>query len=160
MKTLFTIFFAVAAMAQMDPKQVEALQQGTGMGMAMPAEMNGYPGPRHLLDLADPLDLTTEQRAKIKAIYEPMHADAVRIGAEILDREKKLNDGFAHGTITADEVRSLTREIAQRQGELRFVHLSAHLAAKSLLSTEQIAKYDALRGHEHHMHPHGGAMQH
>ncbi len=126
---------------------IEAYRNGTGNGMASPAELNGYPGPRHILDLADDLNVTPEQRGAIKAIYDRMHGDAVRIGAKIIDLERKLDGGFARGTITKAELTTLTRDIAERQGRLRFVHLEAHLAAKKLLTSTQVEAYNRLRGY-------------
>jgi hypothetical protein len=38
-------------------------------------------------------------------------------------------------------------ELARLQADLRYTHLSAHLAMRSVLSTEQISRYDALRGY-------------
>ena len=134
--------------------QMKAYREGTGMGLAIPAEMNGYPGPRHLLDMADHLQLTDAQRASLKAIFDPMHSDAIRLGGEIIDLERKLDEAFARGTASDDEAQRLTREIAVRQGQLRFVHLRAHIAAKKLLNADQIAMYEQMRGyggeHKHH----------
>ena len=39
-------------------EDVAALLKGEGMGMAKAAELNGYPGPVHVLTLADELRLT------------------------------------------------------------------------------------------------------
>ena len=58
-------------------------------------------------------------------------------------------------------MRAETAAIAGLQGRLRAVHLAAHLETRALLSAEQIARYDALRGyagnatpagHHHHLH--------
>ncbi len=131
----------------LSPEALDGYRNGTGMGMAIPAELNGYPGPRHILDLGDKLQLTAEQRTRIGAIYDSMHADAVRLGAEIVDLETKLDRGFAQKTMTQRELDSLTSEIAVRQGRLRFVHLKAHLAAKDVLTAAQIQQYAKLRGY-------------
>ncbi|MEP6837110.1 MAG: hypothetical protein ABJA75_03590 [Bradyrhizobium sp.] len=40
-------------------QQVADLKAGRGMGLALPAELNGYPGPSHLLELADRLNLSS-----------------------------------------------------------------------------------------------------
>lgn len=139
------------------PEAVEAYRNGTGYGMAIPAELNGYPGPRHVLDMAKKLELTEEQRAKVQSIYDGMHADAVKIGGEIIDLEQKLDSAFAHSSITDRELASLTREIAERQGKLRAVHLQAHLATKAILTQAQVESYKKLRGYEQHdpsMHHH------
>ena len=39
-------------------QQVADLIAGRGIGLALAAELNGYPGPSHLLELADRLDLS------------------------------------------------------------------------------------------------------
>lgn len=126
---------------------VEAYQKGTGMGMAMPAELNGYPGPRHILDLASQLHLTADQRTRIQSIYDKMHAEAVPLGTQILDLEGKLDRAFAGKSMTACELECLTSDIAKRQGKLRYVHLRAHLAAKDVLTAEQVSEYMKLRNH-------------
>jgi len=39
-------------------QQVADLGAGRGTGLALAAELNGYPGPSHVLELADKLDLS------------------------------------------------------------------------------------------------------
>ena len=126
---------------------LDAYKNGTGAGMAVAAELNGYPGPRHILDMADQLNLNADQKTKVKAIYDHMHDAAVKLGQHIIDREKKLDDAFAHGTVSDAQVQSLTAEIAQLQGTLRYTHLAAHVAAKSLLTADQIKRYNEARGY-------------
>lgn len=147
MHLLLAIFLATT----LSSDTIAAYRNGTGNGMAMPAEMNGYPGPRHILDLAEPLHLTEAQRARIESIYDAMHADALRLGSEIIDLETKLDRGFEEKTMSASSLERLTGEIAARQGRLRFVHLRAHLAAKDVLTAEQVETYMTLRGHHHGM---------
>ena len=126
---------------------LDAYKNGTGGGMAVAAELNGYPGPRHILDMSDQLNLNADQKAKVQAIYDHMHAAAVKLGQDIIDREKKLDDAFARGSATDAEVQSLTAEIARLQGTLRYTHLAAHVAAKSLLTADQIKRYNEARGY-------------
>ncbi|MCX7274130.1 MAG: hypothetical protein NTV19_13305 [Burkholderiales bacterium] len=45
-------------------QQMADLRAGTGMALALPAELNGYPGPSHALELADQLKLSPEQIAQ------------------------------------------------------------------------------------------------
>lgn len=47
------------------------------MGLALPAELNGYPGPLHTLEHADELGLTFEQRARTKALFDAMRVEAI-----------------------------------------------------------------------------------
>src|SRR5215831_750214 len=74
----------------LSPQEVQDLLSGRGMGMAKPAELNRYPGPRHVLELADQLALSPAQRAETERIFEAMQAEASRIGAEIVAREGEL----------------------------------------------------------------------
>lgn len=129
------------------PETIEQYRKGTGMGLAIPAELNGYPGPRHVLDLGVEISLTSEQRAKMEELFESMRTAAVRLGEEIIALESKLDAGFASGTMTRVELQALTNEIASRQGKLRFTHLETHIAAKAILSAPQIAAYNKARGY-------------
>jgi Spy/CpxP family protein refolding chaperone len=127
--------------------QVAQYRSGEGMGFALAAELNHYPGPRHALELADSLRLTAEQRAAIAAVRDRMSTEARRLGETIIERERGLDRAFADESIREDALRSLTAEIARLNGELRFVHLRAHLAVRAALSPEQVRRYDRLRGY-------------
>jgi Spy/CpxP family protein refolding chaperone len=128
-------------------EEIQALLSGQGMGLAKAAELNHYPGPRHVLDLGAQLPLSEAQRAETQKIYDHMHQEAVRLGALIVDKEKELDQLFAAQVAQSDALQGLTRQIAQLQGELRLVHLRAHVEMKRLLSPEQVEAYDALRGY-------------
>ena len=56
------------------------------MGLALAAELNGYPGPLHVIELADSLRLTPEQRARMEALHTSMTSEAGVLGerAEML----------------------------------------------------------------------------
>ena len=43
-----------------DPQTIAGYLAGEGLGMALPAELNGYPGPRHVLDLRSELGVLIE----------------------------------------------------------------------------------------------------
>jgi hypothetical protein len=47
-------------------QQIADLKAGRGMGLALAAELNGFPGPLHVLELAAGLELTDEQRTKVE----------------------------------------------------------------------------------------------
>lgn len=134
---------------------------GEGMGLAKAAELNHYPGPRHVLDLSSELNLSEEQRIKTEKIYNAMHENAVRLGRQIVEKEKNLDALFSTGSINNKNLEELVQDIARLQGELRVVHLQAHLEMKQILSKEQVEKYDNLRGYgsaenlksiDHHKH--------
>jgi Spy/CpxP family protein refolding chaperone len=120
---------------------------GRGMGLARAAELNGYPGPAHVLELAKELGLSAEQRDKTEALFKDMQARAVSAGRALLDEEQVLDRLFAARTITASSLDSTLRRIGELQARLRLVHLDAHLLQAALLSPAQHARYAELRGH-------------
>lgn len=127
--------------------EIRGLLNGEGMGMAKAAELNHYPGPRHVLDLASQLQLSEAQRSKAQEIYNRMRDDAVRLGRVILFKEEELDDLFKKNEVDSNKLRTLVAEIARLRGELRLVHLLAHLEMKPVLSKRQIQKYDELQGY-------------
>ena len=126
--------------------EIDGYVNGRGMGLARAAELNGYPGPMHVLELADELKLTREQRAKTQALQGTMR-EAARIGKLIVSQERKLDALFAGGKATEAGVSALVREIGRLQAENRLVHLRAHVKMKQILSAAQVARYDQLRGY-------------
>ena len=128
-------------------EDIAALQNGDGMGMAKAAELNGYPGPRHLLVLAKQLGLTENQANQIIALRDRMSAAARPLGAELIERERLLGQLFAKGEITSERLTAETATIGDIQGRLRAVHLAAHLETRAILAPEQAVQYDQLRGY-------------
>jgi hypothetical protein len=129
---------------------ITSLLEGEGMGYALPAELHGFPGPKHILELADSLALTPAQRADIESIWNEMLGAAMRLGREIVDGERALDQRFQSGSIGAEDVYESTRRLGLLEGELRAVHLSAHLTAKAVLTTHQLHLYQQLRGYASH----------
>lgn len=125
----------------------QALLGGAGAGYAMAAELNGHAGPKHVLELADPLALTPAQRDGVEASFERMHTESVRLGAALVAAEEHLDRRFAHRHLDAAKLVELTSEIARLEGELRYAHLVAHLETDALLTPEQRARYVELRGY-------------
>src|SRR5919106_102480 len=113
-------------------EEVQAYLSGEGMGFAKAAELNHYPGPRHVLDLADKLQLSSEQRGKTQAIFNRMKSEAVDLGKQVVEKEALLDSRFAGGTISEAELKQLLAEIADLQGKLRATHLRAHLAQRQV----------------------------
>ncbi len=131
----------------LSPAEIQMYHEGHGMGLAKAAELNHYPGPQHVLELAQQLELSAAQLAQTQKIYDEMHAQAVRLGKLIVAKEQVLDSLLATQKITASQLRTLVNAIADLQGELRLVHLQAHLEMKAILSSAQVAKYDELRGY-------------
>jgi len=135
-------------------QQVADLKAGRGMGLALPAELNGYPGPMHVLEHADALQLTTEQRERTKALIESMKAEAVPMGERLIEQEAQLDRLFATRQITPASLTASTTAIGSTQARLREAHLKYHLAMMAVLTPDQIETYRSLRGYAAHGHPH------
>ncbi|HEY7495342.1 MAG TPA: Spy/CpxP family protein refolding chaperone [Candidatus Tectomicrobia bacterium] len=135
-------------------EEIQGYLSGSGMGLAKAAELNHYPGPRHVLDLAEPLQLSEDQRQKTQSIFEAMRTEAVHLGTQLIARERQLDTLFAAGTIAEAQVDQLVADIATIHGQLRAVHLRAHLAQRTLLTPEQLHRYDMLRGYNASRHDH------
>lgn len=127
---------------------IEAYRTGAGAGLALPAELNGYPGPRHVLDLADELDLTEDQQSEIQDLYDNMLPEAILLGEQILQAESELELAFRDNTIDEIFLKDQLAEIGGLQSQLRFVHLGTHLATIDILTSHQVVQYNNLRGYE------------
>jgi Spy/CpxP family protein refolding chaperone len=126
---------------------IDNLVKGAGMGYAKAAELNGYPGPMHVLELARPLKLTDAQRAATTALLNTHKQEAREIGAKIISAERELDAAFATQKISESQIATLTRGIALLQATLRAAHLQTHLKQTALLRGEQISAYQSLRGY-------------
>ena len=131
----------------LSPQGAEGLLEGRGMGMAKAAEVNGYPGPMHVLELREALALTDEQAEAAQHLMDAVKAEARDLGAQIIAAELALDDVFVNDRATPSLVRAATGEIGRLRGKLRAAHLNAHLAMRDALTPEQVARYDQLRGH-------------
>jgi Spy/CpxP family protein refolding chaperone len=146
----------------LSPEDIEGYLTGQGMGFAKAAELNHYPGPKHVLELAGELRLEKDQTDKTEEVYNRMHKDAVSLGEKIVEKERLLDHLFASRKIDEEKLRRMTTEIGRLQGELRAVHLRAHLEMRQILVPDQIHRYDEFRGyqgaggeHKHRGHPGG-----
>jgi len=128
-------------------QDIAEIRRGGGWGLALPAELNGRPGPANLLELKDDLELSAEQVLAITEIYEAMHADAIAAGERFIAAEAALNDAFEGTDLSEDMLQDLLVEAAEARANLRFVHLSRHLETPVLLTEAQIQKYNVLRGY-------------
>ena len=128
-------------------QQVADLKAGRGMGLALAAELNGYPGPVHVLELAAPLQLTEAQHERMTALLEAMKAETVPLGEKLIAAEADLDRQFAGRSITETSLQEGVQEIAAAQAALRAAHLKVHLATIEVLTPEQVARYAELRGY-------------
>ena len=141
----------------LSPVEIQNLQQGSGMGFAKAAELNQYPGPKHVLELAEQLQLTGQQIAQTNHVFNKMQEKAIDVGSQLIRHEKELDSLFSSGLVSTSKLDGKLSQIGETRAKLRGVHLHAHLEMKRILSHHQIMIYDKLRGysngsgsHEHH----------
>ena len=128
-------------------EEIQSYLDGKGLGFAKTAELNHYPGPRHVLDQAEKLHLSDEQKQSTQKIFDAMQSQAMRLGALYVQKERELDRLFATGEINDETLQSTLRAIGELQADIRRVHLKAHLEQKAVLSAEQVERYDQLRGY-------------
>jgi Spy/CpxP family protein refolding chaperone len=136
------------AIKTLSENDVAELRAGHGWGLAKAAELSGVAGPRHVLDLATELALSASQRQAIAAVHDAMGVEARRLGAELIEAERRLSDAFAGVVPPAPRLEELVNASARVHAELRFVHLAAHLETHALLTPRQRDKYVELRGYD------------
>ena len=112
-------------------QEIADLRAGKGMGLALAAELNGYPGPIHVLELGDKLHLSAPQRERLQQLYEAMKAEAIAAGEKLIESEIALDREFAAQKMTPARLALLTAQIGEQQGALRAVHLKYHQIADS-----------------------------
>ena len=136
-----------AAIRSLTPEEIAQIERGEGAGFALPAELNGVPGPRHVLDLADDFGLSREQGTRVQAIYDRMQAAVLPAGRRYLDALRALEEEFRAGTLAEADLPARGDEVYRLEGALATAHLVAHLETAAVLTAEQIAAYNRLRGY-------------
>jgi hypothetical protein len=141
-------------------EQVADLKAGRGMGLALAAELNGYPGPLHVVELGHALGLSEAQRQKAQELFAAMKAEAVPLGERLIAQEADLDRQFAGRTITAASLAAAVQDIGATGAALRTAHLKYHLATLEMLTPGQVQRYAELRGYtggassgHQHRHP-------
>jgi Spy/CpxP family protein refolding chaperone len=127
--------------------EVAGYVSGAGMGFAKAAELNGYPGPMHSLENADALGLTAAQREAIDKLVRAHKDEVRRLGEEVVRLERELDALFASHAATPELVEAKVQQIGAAQARVRASHLKAHLQTTALLTADQIARYESLRGY-------------
>jgi hypothetical protein len=127
--------------------EVGQLLTGEGMGLAKAAELNGYPGPAHVLEHALALALTPQQQQASRTLMENHKQRARQLGEALVAAERTLDQAFAARQIDGPGLTRLTAEIGALQAQLREEHLRTHLMQTAILSAAQVRQYGALRGY-------------
>jgi Spy/CpxP family protein refolding chaperone len=142
------------AIKALSDQELTDLREGAGMGFAKAAELNGYPGPKHVLELAEKLELSADQRRRIREEFARMKAEARDLGEQVIAAEARLEEVFADGRASLPEVEHASAKTAELRGKLRATHLKAHIATTQLLTAKQSHRYQQLRGYaagrQHH----------
>lgn len=128
-------------------EDISDLENGRGWGLAKAAELNGLPGPVHILEMENEINLSESQKIEIIKIYDQMKETAIDLGKSLIELEKELDRQFSNQTVTKLSLNQLVHEIAEVRGQLRIVHLAAHLETPKILRSEQITLYNQLRGY-------------
>ena len=139
--------FEARPIKALSDQQIADLRAGRGMGLALAAELNGYPGPVHVIELSQQLGLSDAQRAKVQALFAAMTAETVPLGQRLIAQEAELDRQFANKTITEPVLAASMQAIGSTQAALRTAHLKYHLATIDVLSQTQVKQYAALRGY-------------
>ena len=139
---------SAAPIRALTPDEIAQIERGEGAGFALAAELNGVPGPRHVLDLAHDLGLAHDQVTQVRRIYEEMQAAVIPAGRRYLDAQGRLEADFRAGALAESDLPARVAEVARLEGELASAHLMAHLRTAKVLTAEQVAAYNRLRGYE------------
>jgi Spy/CpxP family protein refolding chaperone len=128
-------------------QQIDDLKAGKGMSLALSAELNGYPGPAHVLELADQLKLNEKQKKRMQEMFKAMTKETKTLGVTVIEAERKLDTLFKSKTVNEQNLKEATLKIGEAQAKLREAHLRYHLLTTAILSKEQIDNYNRLRGY-------------
>ena len=135
------------AIKSLSDNDIKELRRGGGWGLALSAELNGMPGPTHLLELKDQIPLTQDQVTQTQALLDDMRKAAIPTGERLIAAEAALEAAFAKGSVDENSLRGLLAGVESARTELRFIHLSQHLKTTQFLKPEQIKRYNVLRGY-------------
>jgi len=135
------------AIKSLSDADIKELRRGGGWGLALPAELNGMPGPAHLLELKDQIPLSQDQIEKVQALFDDMRNAAIPAGERLIAAEAALEAAFSEGAVEETSLRRMLAEAESARTELRFIHLSQHYKTVLFLAPQQIERYNVLRGY-------------
>jgi len=133
--------------SSLSPDDIAELKKGSGWGLAKAAELNGLPGPAHLLEMKDEIPLSAVQIARIEEVRDEMRVEAKTQGQILIDLERALDQGFKEREFSPESLEAALDELGRVRAKLRYAHLAAHLQTPDILSDEQVDQYNRLRGY-------------
>jgi hypothetical protein len=131
----------------LSPSDINGYLAGQGMGFAKPAELNGYPGPMHVLELADRLQLSNAQREETALLLQAHKAEARELGRQYIEAEAELERIFASREVSAELLQTALARSADLHRRIRESHLATHLKQTAMLTPAQVREYSQLRGY-------------
>ena len=149
----FVITLVILALGRAEAQDVippdrDGLLKGIGLDLAAVAELNNWPGPKHVLALKTELGLTRDQLKKTEAVEKGVVSSATAKGEEIVQLEEELAVMFQSGSANEKAVRTKLEQIGKARAELRYIHLQAHLRMKQILTPDQVKLYVELKTRE------------
>jgi hypothetical protein len=135
------------AVKALPDQELADLRAGRGMSLALVAELNGYPGPLHTLEMAEKLKLSAEQQARTRALFEQMQRDAAMAGEALIAAETELDALFREKRVTPPLMTAAVAAAANARGQVRETHLRYHLLMMEVLTEAQVTAYSRLRGY-------------
>jgi hypothetical protein len=132
----------------LSPAQIEDLRAGRGMGLALPAELNSYPGPMHVLEFAEQLGLAEADKDMVREFIGQMRAETLPLGEKVIEAERALDRLFTERQADPDAVAGAVAFAAASHARLRTAHLRYHLIVRQMLTEVQINRYNTLRGYQ------------
>lgn len=112
------------------------------------SERNLFPAPQSLLQMAEVLNLDTDQRQRIRQIQNDQDAEVSALGRRILIEERRLDRAYVENNIEPARIDALTQKVGALQARIRATRLRSNLAARDALTPEQLLQFAALRGYD------------
>src|SRR5688572_28076959 len=126
-------------------QQIKEYLAWADMGYSKAAEIYDFPGPAHVLRLADEMALTAEQRTAAQDLLRQHKAQAREIGARFVDAECDLEMLFRLRKVQPAGLASAVRQLDRVESQYRLLHLETNRRMHALLSEKQVARYAELR---------------
>ena len=128
-------------------QEINGFLKGKGMGQGKPAELNNYPGPRHVMELSNKLNLTGDQLNETQKIFKTMQSTSIKYGELLIKKEMEIENMFHEKIAESKKLEKLITESAILKSKIRYAHLVAHIQQKALLTDHQIHTYNQLRAY-------------
>jgi hypothetical protein len=127
-------------------KEYTALLNGDDLyHMALAGELNHYPSPDKVIKFKKELGLSPAVIDKLNVINKELRRKKLEMGLIIIRNERALDSIFKYHILNNGSLIFYANRYGLYQGELRNVILQACLVTRTLLSQQQINKFEALQ---------------